>query len=77
MNEYDIIKLFRSGLDKYQVAERYRKYLKRYKKKNITKTEALAFVEPIIYCEVMSWNKSTEQFAKWLHFYKGKQRKYN
>ena len=54
MSDEDILKNWRMGLNKFQVANEYRREHNRKAKNNkemkrITKYEALAYVEPIIF----------------------------
>lgn len=54
MSDEDILKKWRMGLNKFQVADKYRQEHNKKAKNNkemkrITKYEALAYVEPIIF----------------------------
>lgn len=64
MSEIEIVRLFRSGYTKEQIVCKYQKYMQRYKRIRITKIEALKYIEPILYFEVMSWNNSSLALAK-------------
>ena len=64
MDEKEIVRLFRSGYTKDQIVKKYQKYIYSRKYFRITKTEALKYIEPILYFEVMSWNKSKDALNK-------------